>query len=189
MIISENKVVAVSYELRVDDFEGEVVEVADNNKPLEFLFGRGNMLEKFEVNLNDKKAGDTFKFKIECNEAYGQVNDEAIIDLPKQYVPDDPELIKVDNLLPLQDEAGNRFVGKILEISDEYIKIDLNHPMAGEDLYFSGEVLSVREATEEEKNHGHLHGAQNDCGCGCESDCDTEECVEENCNDGNCGCN
>lgn len=197
MTITQNKVVSVSYELRLDGFEGDVVEVANQERPLEFLFGQGMMLPMFESNLQDKKSGDTFKFKIECDDAYGQAEEEAIIDLPRQYVPDDSEIIYVGNVIPLQDEAGNRFNGRILEITDESIKIDLNHPLAGEDLFFTGEVLTIREATQEEINHSHggcSCSCDDGCECGCEDgeecDCDEDESdyEDEGNNNSQCGC-
>ena len=70
----------------------------------------------------------------------------------------DEENVKVGVTLPMVDNEGNRLYGKVQEITAEYVKMDFNHPLAGQDLHFKGEVLEIREATEEELAHGHAHG-------------------------------
>ncbi len=68
------------------------------------------------------------------------------------------EIVKVGNFLPMKDQEGNPLQGLVQEITDEHVRMDFNHPMAGKDLFFSGEVIEVREATTEELEHGHVHG-------------------------------
>jgi FKBP-type peptidyl-prolyl cis-trans isomerase SlyD len=161
MEIGKEKVVSVTYQLSVDDFDGEVVETVKEDKPLTFLFGVGNMLEKFEENIDGLKEGETFNFKIECDEAYGQASEDAVVDLPMNIFEVegkvDEDLLKVGNYIPMQDQQGNRLDGIVLEVGDEKVKMDFNHPLAGDDLFFKGEVIEVREATEEELKHGHAH--------------------------------
>ena len=161
MEIGKEKVVSVTYQLSVDGFDGEVVETVKEDKPLTFLYGVGNMLEKFEENLDGLKEGDEFNFKIECDEAYGQASEDAVVDLPINIFEVegkiDFDLLKVGNYIPMQDQQGNRLDGIVLEVGDEKVKMDFNHPLAGDDLFFKGEVKEVREATDEEKQHGHAH--------------------------------
>ena len=109
-------------------------------------------------------------------DAYGPVIDNAIVHVPKNIFEIDGKIdeniLQVGNMVPMMDKEGRRLNGKILEIEDEVVKMDFNHPMAGEDLHFQGEVTEVRDATEEELNHGHVHQGNNcdDCAEG-DRDC------------------
>lgn len=170
-MIEENKVVSLIYELRVDDEQGEVVEKVERSSPLTFLFGRGNLLPDFEANLKGLKEGDDFQFKLEPEKAYGGVSDEALVDLPKDIFEVDGKvdenLLNVGNSIPMQDNSGNRLNGVVLEVGDNTVKMDFNHPLAGETLYFKGEVAAIRSASEEELHHGHVHqGGKHSCGGG-----------------------
>ncbi len=161
MTIDNQKVVSVTYELSINDFGGDVVETVKEEKPLTFLFGVGNMLETFEENIKGLNPGDDFKFKIDCDNAYGKANEEAIVDLPKNIfevegkIPED--LLKVGNYIPMQDQEGNKLDGIVLEVSDDQVKMDFNHPLAGDDLFFKGKVVEVREPSDEELNQGHAN--------------------------------
>ncbi|HOP04446.1 MAG TPA: FKBP-type peptidyl-prolyl cis-trans isomerase [Tenuifilaceae bacterium] len=158
MVITKDKVVSLSYELKVN---GELVDKAEANNPLEFLYGRGALIARFEENINNLGIGDSFEFMIPSNEGYGDVNQEAIIDLPKDIFKVDGEieenLLEVGKYLPMLDQEGNQLNGKILEIKEEAVVMDFNHPLAGQDLHFTGKVESIREATDEELSHGHVH--------------------------------
>ena len=164
MVIEKQKVVSVTYQLNVNDHDGEVVETVNKEKPLTFLYGVGNMLEKFEENIQGLKEGDAFDFKIASEEAYGQASEEAVVDLPLNVFEIegeiDYELLKVGNYIPMQDQQGNRLDGIVLEVGEEKVKMDFNHPLAGDDLFFKGEVLDVREATEDEINQGYANKAE-----------------------------
>jgi FKBP-type peptidyl-prolyl cis-trans isomerase SlyD len=164
MSIEKQKVVSVTYQLSVDDFDGEVVETVDKEKPLTFLFGVGNMLEKFEENIKGLNEGDNFSFKIPSDQAYGEASDDAIVELPietfKVEGEVDHDLLKEGNYIPMQDQEGNRLDGIVLEVADEQVKMDFNHPLAGDDLFFQGQVMAVREANEEEMNKGYVNDAE-----------------------------
>lgn len=171
MTITENKVVSLVYELRKSDDKGEVLESLNPDAPLTFIYGSGQLLPKFEENINGSKVGDKFQFTLTSTEAYGEFNQEAVVDLPKNIFEQDgklnEDLVKVGNMIPMQDNNGNRLNGLVKEIADETIKMDFNHPLVGETLHFSGEVTDVREANAEELEHGHIH--QDSCGsCSCE---------------------
>jgi FKBP-type peptidyl-prolyl cis-trans isomerase SlyD len=164
MAIDKQKVVSVTYQLSVNDFDGEVVETVDKEKPLTFLYGVGNMLEKFEENIKGLNEGDDFNFKIPSEEAYGEASDDAIVDLPidtfKIEGEIDHDLLKEGNYIPMQDQEGNRLDGIVLEVGEEKVKMDFNHPLAGDDLFFKGQVLSVRDASDEEINQGYVNEAE-----------------------------
>ncbi len=162
MKISKNKVVEVIYQLRLDGFDGEMIEEVKKNKPFVFLFGSGMMLESFETQLKGLEEGESFHFTLGYNEAYGEVIKENIVLLPKKIFEVDgkfnEKLIYVGAVVPMKDEEGNEFEGLIAEIQKSDVKVDFNHPLAGEDLYFDGKIITVRAATKEELDHGHVHG-------------------------------
>jgi len=153
MIIDKNKVVALKYELRTNGEDGELVEKVDIDRPLQFIFGLGNMLEKFETNINGLKEGENFDFKLKANEAYGEQNPEMIVEVPKDVFKVngkiDESLLVIDKVIPMRDQNGNHLNGKIVNVNGENVTMDFNHALAGSDLYFKGQVIEVREATEE----------------------------------------
>lgn len=171
-MITKNKYVTVSYELRTEK-DGEVLEAAGADRPLEFICGQRQMLEYFEMNLLDRKEGERFDFRIPAANAYGLVNEDMVVDLPKDIFKEvEAEEFQVGNVLPMMDSLGRRLQGRIVEIGEDEVRMDFNHPLAGKDLYFSGEVLGVRDATDEElealRSHkcGGCHGCGSDGGCG-----------------------
>lgn len=163
MTIDQNKVVAVHYTLNEGTAEGQLVESTNGGEPLAFIYGVGMMIPAFEANLSGLQVGDTFAFGIPAAEAYGVYDDTALVEVPKQIfehegkIPDG--LLEVGNVLPLQDQEGNRMQGMVAHVGAETVKLDFNHPMAGVDLFFTGHVESVREADPSELEHGHVHGA------------------------------
>ena len=184
MKITNNAVVNAEYELYVDGENGELelMERATSEQPLNFIYGIGMMLPKFEQNLNGLETGDSFDFTISNEEAYGPYDDEAVIELERAVFEIDgkldEEMVVEGNVVPLMDSEGNRLQDQVVSVNDTHVTVDLNHPLAGENLHFKGKVIEVREATEEELNA--LLGGGGGCGCG------------GNCGDGcgdDCGCN
>lgn len=159
MKITKHTVPSVSYTLKV---EGDVVDQADNTNPLVYLAGVGMMIPGFEKELEGMKAGDTFEFGLTSEDAYGPRNEEAIVPVPMDVFKVegnvDTEVVKVGATLPMQDQEGNPMHGTIIEMKENDVVMDFNHPLAGKDLNFSGKVEEVREATKEELEHGHVHG-------------------------------
>lgn len=199
MKVGKNKFVKLSYELRTDSSNGEIIEKTEDVSPLEFVFGAGRMLEMFEDKLVGLVAGDKFDFSLDAEEAYGTKDEEAIVDLPLEIFQADgvvqDDLLVVGNSIPMMDSTGNRLNGLVLEVTEETVKMDFNHPLAGETLFFKGDVLAVREATEEEliaaSNQGGGGCGSGGCGSGgCGSgSCGTEESSEAgSCSSGSCGC-
>ena len=162
MGIKKNKVVALTYVLKYDDASGETIEVADNRDPLSFLFGNGGMLPKFEKNLSSLKAGDHFEFTLSKDDAYGDFTEEAIVELSKDIFrlegKLDEDMLKPGSFIPMQDQDGHPLQGKVLSVDDNNVKMDFNHPMAGKNLHFKGEIIDIRDASDEELSHGHVHG-------------------------------
>jgi FKBP-type peptidyl-prolyl cis-trans isomerase SlyD len=186
MNVSVNKMVTLSYVLRAEGNEGEIIEQTSNESPLKFVFGLGQMLPAFESNLTGLGKGDDFEMTLSAQDAYGELDEQAIVDLPKDiFVIDgvfDEERFTPGSHVPMQTASGQRLNGTVLEINNEAIKMDFNHPLAGIDLHFTGKVIDVREAKEEE-----LMPAG--CGCGCSSSgCDSGDCNSDGCGSDGCGC-
>jgi FKBP-type peptidyl-prolyl cis-trans isomerase SlyD len=164
MNISEDKVVSVNYDLTASTNNGpeQLVEKTSREHPMVFLFGFGNVLPDFEANLSGKKKGDTFDFKISAENSYGNYEKDYVVKIDKAAFEIDGKFddvrVKVGSELEMTDAEGNPLMGKVLNISDKDVEMDFNHPLAGHELHFIGEVLDVREATAEELEHGHVHG-------------------------------
>jgi len=161
MKTAPNHVVGITYTL-TEKGSADIIEQVRKEDPFVFLLGSGNLLEAFETNITDLAIGDSFDFTLEADQAYGEVDENAIVNVPVdvfivngKFMED---LVQVGKPVRLQDQNGNPLIGTVLERGIEQIKIDFNHPMAGKALHFKGEVVSVRPATAEELDHGHAHG-------------------------------
>ena len=162
MKIETHKVVSLKYRL-TNDKSGDLIEETNESNPLVFLFGVGSMLADFERNLENKIKGDGFSFSIKAKQAYGEYNAANVDDLPANIFHDetgnfDHVMFQVGSVVPMSDGQGNHLRGTILEISDDIVKMDFNHPLAGTDLCFQGEILDIRDASKDEIDHGHVHG-------------------------------
>ena len=170
MTISENKFVSLTYELRENDINGKQIESVNEENALSFVFGKGYMLEAFEANIKGLNLNDTFSFGLKAEQAYGPVYENARADVPKEVFMNegkiDENILFVDNYIPMQDKDGHVFQGKVVAIENHIVTMDFNHPLAGVDLYFTGKVIGLREATADELNPPHNH--DHSCGCGCE---------------------
>ena len=166
MIIDKNSVVSLGYTLKTRaglSLEEKQVEKTDAAHPFVFMFGAGMLLPDFENNIRGKKSGDKFDFFIQADKGYGVKNDKYVMNIPIDSFksPDgtlDLNEIRTGNTLSMSDNQGNQLQGKILEVTAAHVRMDFNHPLAGHELHFTGEVLNVRAATAEEISHGHVHG-------------------------------
>lgn len=191
MKIAQNKVVEFCYELEVD---GQIVDHTVKERPLDYIHGTGSLLPKLEEHIEGLEPGDKFDVTLSPAEGYGEVDPQRVIDLPKAAFEVNGEiredLLVPGNTIPMMNSMGGVIPGVVLEVTDETVKMDLNHRMAGKTLHFTGEVLSVRDATEKELTEG-LHGEYvHSCGCGgCHgSEGGCGDCGGGDCSDGNCGC-
>ena len=154
MHIKNQVVVALKYTLRLDDKFGDVIEIVKDDEPMIFLNQSGSMLDSFESNIADLEKGDRFDFTLDKEEAYGELKDEYIVEVPMESFEIngkiDKEIIKKGNEINMHDEDDNIMHGEILAISTDKVKVDFNHPLAGEVLHFKGEIIGVRPATPEE---------------------------------------
>ncbi|MDO3644146.1 peptidylprolyl isomerase [Mucilaginibacter sp. L3T2-6] len=158
MKIEPQHVVSLTYDLYVDQDGSEVLqESATEEQPLTFLYGAGQMLPKFEENLSELSTEDSYDFSLSAEDAYGEYDDEAVANLPREMF-NESGIPEIGSILPLQDNNGNRFQGVVASIAEDGVIVDLNHPMAGRELHFKGNIINVRPATPEELSHGHAHG-------------------------------
>ena len=189
MKIEQNKVVEFCYELEV---EGKVVDQTTKERPLDYIHGTGSLLPKLEAAIEGMEPGDRFDVTLSPADGYGEVDPSRILDLPKSAFEVNGEvredLLVPGNTIPMLNGMGGVIPGVVLEVSEDSVKMDLNHQMAGKTLHFTGEVLTVREATEKELTEG-LHGEYvHSCGCGgchggdCGSGCEGGSCSDD------CGC-
>ncbi|MDR2009837.1 MAG: FKBP-type peptidyl-prolyl cis-trans isomerase [Bacteroidales bacterium] len=146
MKVAKGKLITIIYDLYVDGFDEELIESVTEKEPLIFLLGEDEMLETFEEKLLELKEGDEFKFVLTKDEAYGDEDEDAIVEFPKSTFNEDGELPEVGDYVPMEDEDGTVFDGTAIEITNDSVVIDFNHPLAGEDLYFVGKVLKVEDA-------------------------------------------
>ncbi len=158
MKVDKNKVVKLAYELVVD---GKVADKATQDRPLDYIHGTHMLLPKFESEVEGKEPGDSFEFTLTPAEGYGEVDQTQIIDLPKTAFMVDGKLMEeflvVGQMVPMMSQDGRVVQGIVREVSDDSVKMDFNHPMAGKTLNFKGNIVEVRDATEKELTEG-LHG-------------------------------
>lgn len=178
MKIGEKTFVSLSYTLKV---AGEVVDSTTADRPLEFVYGAGFLLPKFEEHIKGLGAGDKFEFTLSPADGYGDTIPEAIAELKKDVFMVDGAiedgLLTVGNQIPMSTADGQHLIGVVEEVVGDIVKMNFNHPMAGKTLDFSGEIVGVRAATDED-----LMMMGGGGGCGCDS------CSDEGCGDGSCNC-
>lgn len=160
MIIEDKTFVSIKYELRFDNSDNEVVEKTTEDNPLNFIVGTQKMIPAFEQKLMNLKIRDSFSFVLQPEEAYGKYNPEGImnlsIDVFMQNGKIDENLIQLGRTLRLQMNNGKVVHGIVKKVTPDEVTIDINHPLAGKTLFFSGEVLNIRTATKEElSDTGH----------------------------------
>lgn len=180
MRISANKYVAVIYDLNVGEGEErELMEKATREVPLKFIYGTGMMIPAFEDALAGLESGDQFDFSLTPENAYGEYNEDHVLELPKNIFEIDgkfdSEMVKEGNTIPMMDADGHRMNGSVLEVKKDVVVMDFNHPLAGETLHFKGEVVEVHEPTAEEI----AAMTSSSCGGGCEGcggGCGDHEC-------------
>lgn len=168
-----NKYVTVAYELYTDNDKGiyELVEKAPIEHPFQFISGLGIALDSFENKILALTEGEAFDFVLKVDEAYGPYEQDHVIELPKETFAIngrfDKDMVYPGAVLPLVNADGMRFQGLVLELKDDTVIIDLNHPLAGKDLHFKGQVVTMRDATNEE-----IQALINHEGCNCGGDCE-----------------
>lgn len=153
MQISENTVVRIHYTLK--NKSGDILDSSADQEPLAYLHGVGNIIPGLEAALTGHKAGDTIQTSIEPKDAYGERQEELVQAIPRGAFP--VEDIEPGMRFSTGSAQGDQIV-TVVNVEEDTVTVDGNHPLAGETLYFDVEVVDLREATEEEATHGHVHG-------------------------------
>ncbi len=154
MKIEENSVVLIDYTLK--DNDGEIIDSSEGAGPLAYLQGAGNIIPGLEEALLGKEAGDEVQASIEPKDAYGERVEEMKQDVPKELFGG-IDKIEVGMQFQSETDAGPVMV-TVVEMGEDMITVDGNHPLAGVHLNFDVTIREVREATKEELEHGHVHG-------------------------------
>lgn len=150
MEISRNKVAAIHYTLR--DNDGNILDSSEGREPLYYIHGIGNLIQGMEDGLEGKIKGDKFDIKISPERGYGDLNPQLIQEVPVEAFGGQ----EVKEGMRFKTDRGT--VVRVTEVGSEKITVDANHPLAGVELNFAVEVMEVRNATEDELQHGHVHG-------------------------------
>ena len=154
MQITNNKVVQMHYKLTDD--QGNVIDSSEGREPLSYLQGAGNIIPGLEKQMEGKSAGDKLKAVVEPAEGYGEYDESLMQVVPKSGFQGDMEP-EVGMQVQVGTQQGTT-IASIAKIDGEEVTLDMNHPLAGMRLNFDVEVVDVRDATEEELAHGHVHG-------------------------------
>lgn len=152
--IVDGHVVCMQYTLHVD---GEIMDQSEEGEPLEFIQGEGHIIPGLENALYGMTIGDSKNVVVPAGEGYGELDEEAFVEVPREQFPADiPMEAGVD--LQVRTQDGETMPARIQHVTDDTVRLDFNHPLAGKQLTFEIKIVSVRSATAEEMDHGHVHG-------------------------------
>lgn len=154
MQIAKDKVVGIEYTLTDD--EGQVLDTSQGREPLFYIHGNGQLIPGLEEELEGKDKGHSSKVSIQPEKAYGNKRDELIHEVNKSQFESEQEVKPGMHFQANTPQGVQRFV--VSAVEGDTVTLDGNHPLAGKTLHFDVEVVDVREATEEELDHGHVHG-------------------------------
>ena len=156
MQIEKHKVVSIDYTLKDDD--GNVIDSSEGGDPLAYLHGMGNIIPGLENELEGKEKGDSLSVRIAPEDGYGEKSDALTQVVPRNMF-EGVDKIEVGMQFHAADEQGNMQVITVSDVNGDEITVDGNHPLAGVHLNFDVEVVDIRDASSEEIEHGHAHGA------------------------------
>jgi len=157
MQIAKHKVVSIDYTLTDD--KGAVIDTSEGRGPLSYLQGAGNIIPGLENALEGKAEGDSLTVSIAPADGYGERDDSLTQEVPRHLF--DTSDVEVGMQFQTQSESGAHVV-TVVGVTDEAVTVDANHPLAGENLNFDVKVVGVRDASEEELEHGHVHDGSHD---------------------------
>lgn len=157
LTVGDDMVVEIAYQLRLED--GQMVDEATSDEPLAFLQGHDNIISGLESELAGMNVGERREVVVAPDNAYGVYSEDDLLLVPYDAFPPDLE-VSEDMLLDLHDpETDETYQARVAEMGEDGVVLDLNHPLAGETLHFTIEVISIRPATEAELAHGHVHSS------------------------------
>ncbi len=154
MTVTKDRVVSINYTLTDD--EGQVLDSSEGREPLSYIQGVGAIIPGLEQALEGREKGENVSVSLEPEDAYGDYKEELIVNVPKDRFPE-PEQLEVGGQVQAQTADGGVQILTVAEIGDEEVTLDANHPLAGQGLHFEVSIEQVRDATQEELDHGHVH--------------------------------
>lgn len=154
MQVAEKTVVSMNYTLTGDD--GAVIDSSEGREPLSFIAGRGMIIPGLEQALIGKNPGDEVSVTVSPEEGYGEYNEEMTVQVNKDQFQGDSEIAE-GMQVQAHNKDGSTQILTVKEVSDDQVTLDANHPLAGQTLHFDVSIEDVREATQEELDHGHTH--------------------------------
>ena len=155
MQITSQKVATIDYTLTDD--QGTLIDSSKGGEPLAYIHGIGNLIPGLEEALEGKSAGDELSVSIQPDQAYGKRDEELLQAVPRTHF-DGVDELQVGMQFRASSEDGDERVVTVVEVGDEQVTVDGNHPLAGQILNFEVKIVEVRDATQEELDHGHVHG-------------------------------
>jgi len=160
MKITKNSVVVMHY--AVSDSDDTLIDSSYDHKPMAIIHGSGYLIPGLENALENHQTGDKFEVSVEAEQAYGPRHDEYVQSVQKEFLQGVEDLAIGTQLRATTDDGEQTVI--VIDITDDTVTVDGNHPLAGLDLKFDVEILEVREATAEELEHGHIHAEGESCG-------------------------
>lgn len=154
MTIVNNVVATINYTLK--NGNDLTIDSSVDKDPLVYIHGMGHLIPGLEKSLEGKVKGDKVNAVISPDDAYGPRRDDMVQVVPKTEFKD-IETMEIGTQFQVETENGDIIV-TLIELRDEEVVLDGNHPLAGETLHFDVEIIDIREATEEELKSGHIHG-------------------------------
>jgi FKBP-type peptidyl-prolyl cis-trans isomerase SlyD len=155
MLIAQDKVVLIHYTLTND--KGEVLDSSSGGEPLAYLHGQGNIIPGLEKALEGKQAGDKLDVKVAPADGYGERDDKLVQQVPRRAFSG-AQNVQPGMQFHAQTSQGHTRMVTVTGVVGDMVMVDGNHPLAGEHLSFAVEVTEVRDPSEEELSHGHVHG-------------------------------
>jgi len=153
--VQNNIVVSMEYTLHVDN---EEIDSSKGQDPLQFLAGHGNIISGLEREMMGMQVGESKDVVIQPADAYGEFDDQAYMDVPRKEFPADMQ-IEEGSELTVRDDSGQSRYARIDAIDGDTVRLNFNHPLAGDELHFHIKVVAIREPNAEELEHGHVHEA------------------------------
>ena len=152
-IVKNNLVVAIDYTLTVD---GEMIDSSEGREPLEFLQGVGNIISGLEREMLGMGIDESKDVLVAPSDGYGETDEEAFMEIPSNQFPENIP-VEVGTELEAQNEEGEPVYARIEKVENNLALLNFNHPLAGKELHFAVKVVAIREPSEEELAHGHVH--------------------------------
>jgi FKBP-type peptidyl-prolyl cis-trans isomerase SlyD len=151
--VDDGQVVSMHYTLHVD---GRLVDTSNGGAPLQFIQGMGHIIPGLEHQLYDMVIGDEKQVSIAPADGYGHPDPSAFMDVPRNAFPTDVPL-ELGTTLELKDRSGHPAHARIDSVTEDNVRLDMNHPLAGKRLEFAVKITALRPATDDEDSHGHVH--------------------------------